>query len=58
MWKSILQQNRDEILRSIDEFEQELQHMRSALANEEYFEVLNILERGKEYRDRLRPGNK
>ncbi len=55
MWRAIAEQNRDEILRALEGFEQELRGLQSALANEKYFEVLNALERGKEYRDSLRP---
>jgi len=54
MWKSIATHNREEIIRAFDGFERELQRMRSALHNGQFFEVLNLLERGKEYRDRLR----
>jgi len=54
MWKSIAAHNREEIIRALDGFESELQRLRSALHNDQFFEVLNLLERGKAYRDRLR----
>lgn len=54
LWKSIASQNREEILRALDGFEEELQRFRSALHNEKWFEIINLLERGKVYRDRLR----
>ncbi|WOO42944.1 prephenate dehydrogenase [Rubellicoccus peritrichatus] len=54
LWKSIASQNREEILRALDGFEEEIQRFRSALHNEKWFEIINLLERGKTYRDRLR----
>lgn len=54
MWKAIAKHNKEEIIRSLDGFDRELQRLKSALHNDQYFEVLNILERAKEYRDRLR----
>ncbi|MGE9297259.1 MAG: prephenate dehydrogenase [Puniceicoccales bacterium] len=54
MWKSIATHNREEIIRAFEGFERELQRMRSALHNGQFMEVLNLLERGKNYRDRLR----
>lgn len=53
MWRAIAEQNRDEILRALEGFEQELRVLQSALANEKYFEVFNLLERGKEFRDSI-----
>ncbi len=55
LWKSILEQNREEVLRALDGFDTELQSLRSALANEDWFTVLNLLERGKAFRDKLTP---
>jgi len=54
MWKAISKHNKEEIIRSLDGFERELQRLRSALYNEQFFEVLNLLEHAKDYRDRLR----
>lgn len=54
LWKAIASQNREEILRALDGFEAELHRFRSALHNEKWFEIINLLERGKLYRDRIR----
>ncbi len=53
MWREIVAQNREEIIRSIDAFEDELAYLRSAIANEDDFSVLNKLAEGKAFRDRL-----
>ena len=55
MWKAIIAQNRDEILRALTAFEREVGEIKSAISNQDYFEVLNYLERGKHYRERMRP---
>ncbi|HVU17322.1 MAG TPA: prephenate dehydrogenase/arogenate dehydrogenase family protein [Candidatus Didemnitutus sp.] len=55
LWKTILEQNRDEVLRSLREFQDELHGLERALANRDWFEVQAILERGKAYRDPFRP---
>ncbi len=55
IWKSIFEQNREEIARAIDQFENELQSLKSAIVNGQSFDILNHLERGKAYRERLRP---
>ena len=54
LWKSIIEQNREEIIRAINDFDEELHVLQTAIANDQYFEVINLLERGKNYRDRLR----
>ena len=54
LWKQILEQNRDEVLRSIDGFEQELQKLKSALHNQDSLQTIAQLERGKAFRDTLR----
>lgn len=53
MWKQIIRQNREEVLRAITSFEEELHRMKAAVSNGDHFEVSNILERGKAYRLRL-----
>jgi cyclohexadieny/prephenate dehydrogenase len=53
LWKQILEQNREEVLRSIDAFEAELHQLKAALLNNESHKLTAILERGKHYRDRL-----
>jgi prephenate dehydrogenase len=55
LWKTILEQNRDEVLRALRHFQDELHGMERALANRDWFEVQAILERGKSYRDQFRP---
>ena len=55
LWKTILEQNRDEVLRALRDYQEELHGMERALANRDWFEVQTILERGKAYRDSFRP---
>jgi len=55
MWTGILQQNRDEILRALREFQDELHAFQIALANRDFAEIRARLERGKAYRDGFRP---
>jgi prephenate dehydrogenase len=55
LWRSILEQNRDEVLRALRQFEDELHQFQAALANRDYAEVVARLERGKAYRDQFRP---
>jgi prephenate dehydrogenase len=55
LWKTILEQNRDEVLRALRAYQEELHGMERALANRDWFEVQAILERGKAYRDPFRP---
>lgn len=55
IWRSIFEQNRDEVLRALGQFEEELHRFRIALANRDYVEVAARIERGKAYRDAFRP---
>ena len=55
LWRSILEQNRDEVLRALRTFQDELHAFQIALANRDYLEVTARLERGKAYRDQFRP---
>lgn len=55
LWREILEQNQEEVLRAVRQFQDELETFQAALANQDFFAVANFLERGKEYRDRLRP---
>lgn len=55
LWKTILEQNRDEVLRALRDYQEELHGMERALANRDWFEVQAIMERGKAYRDQFRP---
>ncbi|OHE78541.1 MAG: prephenate dehydrogenase [Verrucomicrobia bacterium RIFCSPLOWO2_12_FULL_64_8] len=55
MWTEILRQNREELLRALREFQDELHDFQTALANRDFTEVRARLERGKAYRDQFRP---
>jgi prephenate dehydrogenase len=55
LWKTILEQNRDEVLRAVRAYQEELHNLERALANRDWFEVQAILERGRAYRDQFRP---
>ncbi len=55
MWIEILEQNRDEILRALDGFENDLHQFRSALSNRDWTDLRTRLDRGKAWRDNLRP---
>ncbi len=55
IWRSILEQNREEVLRALRQYEDELHGFQIALANRDYPEVVARLERGKAYRDQFRP---
>jgi prephenate dehydrogenase len=55
MWIEIFQQNHDEVLRALRQFEDELHGFKTALANRDWLEVRARLERGKAWRDGFRP---
>jgi prephenate dehydrogenase len=55
LWKTILEQNRDEVLRALRAYQDELHGLERALANRDWFEVQAILERGRAYREQFRP---
>lgn len=55
LWKTILEQNRDEVLRALRAYQEELHGMERALANRDWFEVQAIIERGRAYREQFRP---
>jgi cyclohexadieny/prephenate dehydrogenase len=55
LWRSILEQNREEVLRALQQFQDELHQFQSALANRDYVDVVARLERGRAYRDGIRP---
>jgi len=55
IWRTIFEQNRDEVLRALQHFEDELHGFKAALANRDYVEIAARLERGKAYRDQFRP---
>ena len=53
LWKQILEQNSDEVVRAIEGFEQQLHHLKTALLNQDSLGVIAQLERGKTYREQL-----
>jgi len=55
MWIEILRQNREEVLRALRQYEDELHTFQTALANRDFSELRARLERGKAYRDGFRP---
>jgi len=55
LWRTILEQNRDEVLRALRQFQDELQAMQASLSNRDWFDVIARLERGQAYRDQFRP---
>jgi len=55
LWRTILEQNRDEILRALRRYQDELQAFQSALSNRDYIEVVARLEKGQDYRRQFRP---
>jgi cyclohexadieny/prephenate dehydrogenase len=55
LWRTILEENRDEVLRALRGFQDELQGLHAALANRDFVEVTARLERGRAYRDKFRP---
>jgi cyclohexadieny/prephenate dehydrogenase len=55
LWRTILEENRDEVLRALRDFQDDLQGLQAALANRDFIEVAARLERGRAYRDKFRP---
>lgn len=55
LWVEILKQNREEVLRALRRFQDELHHFQTALSNRDYAEIRTRLARGKAYRDEFRP---
>jgi len=55
LWRGILEENREEVLRALRGLQTELEAFHAALANGNSLEVLARLERGKAWRDQLRP---
>lgn len=55
LWRTILEQNRDEVLRALRGYQDELHHLERALANRDWFEVQAVLERGRAFREQFRP---
>ena len=55
LWRTILEQNRDEVLRALRAYQDELHHLTAAISNRDWVDVRARLERGKVYRDQFRP---
>ena len=55
LWRTILEQNHDEVLRALRQFQDELQAMQASLSNRDWLDVIARLEHGKAYRDQFRP---
>jgi prephenate dehydrogenase len=55
LWRTILEQNRDEVLRALRAYQDELHHLTAAISNRDWLDVRARLERGKAYRDQFRP---
>ena len=53
LWKDIIEQNSDEILRALRAFQEELQSVSAAISNKQTATLVNILQRGQSYRARL-----
>lgn len=53
LWTEIVSQNRQEILRALDAFQNELQSLSASIANQRDFEVLQRLAEAKRFRDEL-----
>lgn len=54
IWRSIFEENKEELLRAIDGFEAELSRIRAHLHNGQWAQVRHLLELGKSYREGLR----
>jgi len=54
LWRTILEQNRDEVLRALRHYQDELHALQAALSNRDYIEVVARLERGQAYRQQFR----
>lgn len=53
LWLEILLENRDEVLRALADYQDEVQHLHAALANRDTSQLLNLLQKGKSYRDQF-----
>jgi prephenate dehydrogenase len=54
LWRGILEENREEVLRALRGLQAELDLFHAALANRNSLELLALLERGKAWRDKFR----
>jgi prephenate dehydrogenase len=55
LWRTILEQNRDEVLRALTSYEDELHAFKTALANRDWPEIITRMELARDYRSRFRP---
>ncbi len=55
LWRTILEQNREEVLRALRQYEDELHAFQIALANRDYTALTARLERARAYRREFRP---
>jgi prephenate dehydrogenase len=55
LWRSILELNRDEVLRALRGLQDELEQFQAALANNDGLAVKALLERARAYRAGLKP---
>lgn len=56
LWREICEQNREEILRSFQDFESSLQRVRAALENRDFAHLQHLLELGRQFRQSLGDG--
>ncbi|MGJ3243107.1 MAG: prephenate dehydrogenase [Opitutales bacterium] len=55
LWRAIFDTNREEVLRSLDEFQQTVDRFQTALRNRRPLEIVQLLEEGRAFRKRLDP---
>lgn len=55
LWQQIFRQNREEVIRALDGFESEIHQLKTALLKDDKLSIHSTLERGRQYRNRLRP---
>jgi len=56
LWRSILEQNRDEVLRALRQYQDELHAFQVALANRDFADVAARIDHGRSYRNQFPPG--
>jgi cyclohexadieny/prephenate dehydrogenase len=56
LWRSILEQNRDEVLRALRQYQDELHAFQVALANRDFADVAARIDRGRGYRSQFPQG--
>jgi prephenate dehydrogenase len=53
IWRAIFEENREELLRAMDDFDEHFAAIRSALHNEDWLRLTQLLDKAKRYRDDL-----